>query len=153
MVADGLGGARSKRSKGKYDAAEEGSGTQGVWMWSEPVYHEELKYHIIILDFQGFSTTRQEKGHKARSSKLETTDHKLFALCTLLSSQILYNVERKFDEKTMQELMLLGKFDRYIRVRSSQRLLTLGIDENNAETAAGEDSEKVEAPEGDISAD
>ena len=108
-------------------------------MWGESTYNEEHKQHLIVLDFEGFSTTH--RGREKDTSPLKsTTDSKLFALCVLLSSSIFFNVEKTFDEKTMKDLDVIQKFENYIKIRMptlSNTTLRPGLDTTPGEEGRG----------------
>ena len=48
---------------------------------------------------------------------MQATDSKLFALCVLLSSSICYNIDKKFDEKTLLDLEVMKKLETRIKIR------------------------------------
>ena len=54
--------------------------TKGIWVWGKPIIKDN--YYIIILDAQGLRTDTEEN--------LEYSQ-KIFALCTLISSIVIYN--------------------------------------------------------------
>ena len=54
--------------------------TKGIWIWGKPIIKDN--YYIIILDAQGLKTDTDEN--------LEYSQ-KIFALCTLISSIVIYN--------------------------------------------------------------
>ena len=53
--------------------------TKGIWIWGKPIIKDN--YYIIILDAQGLKTDTDEN--------LEYSQ-KIFALCTLISSIVIY---------------------------------------------------------------
>ena len=62
--------------------------TKGVWVWGKPIIKEN--YYIIILDAQGLSTDNEQN--------LEFSQ-KIFSLCTLISSIIIYNYKNNDNGK------------------------------------------------------
>ena len=57
--------------------------TKGIWVWGKPIIKDN--YYIIILDAQGFTTDTDEN--------LEYSQ-KIFALCSLISSVVIYNYKK-----------------------------------------------------------
>ena len=57
--------------------------TKGIWIWGKPIIKDN--YYIIILDAQGFRTDTDEN--------LEYSQ-KIFALCCLISSVVIYNYKK-----------------------------------------------------------
>ena len=57
--------------------------TKGIWIWGKPIIKDN--YYIIILDAQGFRTDTTEN--------LEYSQ-KIFALCSLISSVVIYNFKK-----------------------------------------------------------
>ena len=54
--------------------------TKGIWIWGKPIIKDN--YYIIILDAQGFKIDNDENSEYSQ---------KIFALCTLISSIVIYN--------------------------------------------------------------
>ena len=57
--------------------------TKGIWIWGKPIIKDN--FYIIILDAQGFRTDTEEN--------LEYSQ-KIFALCCLISSVVIYNYKK-----------------------------------------------------------
>ena len=57
--------------------------TKGIWIWGKPIIKDN--FYIIILDAQGFRTDTDEN--------LEYSQ-KIFALCSLISSVVIYNYKK-----------------------------------------------------------
>ena len=71
--------------------------TKGIWVWGKPIIKDN--YYIIILDAQGLRTDTEEN--------LEYSQ-KIFALCTLISSIVIYNYkndENKEGNKLSNEVI------------------------------------------------
>ena len=71
--------------------------TKGIWVWGKPIIKDN--YYIIILDAQGLRTNTEEN--------LEYSQ-KIFALCTLISSIVIYNYkndENKEGNKLSNEVI------------------------------------------------
>ena len=71
--------------------------TKGIWVWGKPIIKDN--YYIIILDAQGLRTDTEEN--------LEYSQ-KIFALCTLISSIVIYNCkndENKEGNKLSNEVI------------------------------------------------
>ena len=62
--------------------------TKGIWIWGKPIIKEN--YYIIFLDTQGLRTDTEEN--------LEYSQ-KIFSLCTLISSMIIYNYKNNENGK------------------------------------------------------
>ena len=54
-------------------------------MWSEPIYVEERDLHVILLDFEGFSSQKLSQAQSASADAI------LFSLACLLSSTVMLN--------------------------------------------------------------
>lgn len=91
-------------------------GTQGIWMLGSPFYHEERDVHILFLDFEGFKSSA-----RGASSAASQIDSKLFALSTLISSTICFNIVKTLDEKTLEELELIKGLEKRIKIRPPER--------------------------------
>ena len=79
-------------------------------MLGKPFTHEERGLSILFLDFEGFQSSHGPAGDRSKSSRANltnSTDSKLFALGTLLSSTICFNVVKTFNEQTLEDLALV----------------------------------------------
>mmetsp|Transcript_5667 Transcript_5667/g.7591 ORF Transcript_5667/g.7591 Transcript_5667/m.7591 type:complete len:83 (+) Transcript_5667:843-1091(+) len=54
-----------------------------------------------------------------------STDSKLFALCTLLSSTICFNLRKNFEEKTLEDFDMIRDLSRLIKVKPSNQASSL----------------------------
>ena len=90
-------------------------------MLGKPLYIENRDMHILVLDFQGFRFSRHDDKSMKRAAVANamSTDSKLFALCTLLSSTICFNVKKSFEEKTLEDLDLFRDLSRLIKDKPS----------------------------------
>ena len=68
--------------------------TKGVWVWGKPIIKEN--YYIIFLDTQGLRVDTEEN--------LEFSQ-KIFSLCTLISSMIIYNYKNNDNGKITNEII------------------------------------------------
>ncbi len=55
--------------------------TEGIWMWSKPLYLEKDNLHVFFLDTEGSSSVSKDQRH----------DAKIFALANLISSIFIFN--------------------------------------------------------------
>ena len=67
--------------------------TKGIWVWGKPIIKEN--FYIIILDAQGFRTDTDEN--------LEYSQ-KIFALCSLISSVVIYNYKKDDDSEEINKI-------------------------------------------------
>lgn len=70
--------------------------TEGIWMWSQPIYLEKENLHIFFLDTEGTSSVDREVKH----------DAKIFALAMLMSSIFIFNSVGCIDEIAVSQLNL-----------------------------------------------
>jgi atlastin len=102
--------------------------TTGIWMWSEPfLLRDDLA--VLLIDTQGMFD---------HDTTMELTAS-IFGLSTLLSSLLIYNVDKQVQEDNLQQLALFSEYAR------------MGVGES-AETEAKEKESMVEVnDEGNIS--
>ena len=90
-------------------------------MLGSPLYHEERDIHILFLDFEGFQSSNAPAGdHRSKNSRApnaNSTDSKLFALGSLLSSTICFNVVKTFNEQTLEDMELIKGLEKRIKIR------------------------------------
>ena len=67
--------------------------TKGIWVWGKPIIKDN--YYIIILDAQGFRTDTDEN--------LEYSQ-KIFALCCLISSVVIYNYRKDDNSEEINKI-------------------------------------------------
>ena len=67
--------------------------TKGIWVWGKPIIKDN--YYIIILDAQGLRTDTEEN--------LEYSQ-KIFALCSLISSVVIYNYKKDDDSEEITKI-------------------------------------------------
>ena len=74
-------------------------------MLGKPIHVEERNLHIVILDFQGFRSSKKSGAGSVRSeaANVSNTDSKLFSLCALLSSIVCFNIRKGFEEKSFED--------------------------------------------------
>jgi hypothetical protein len=65
--------------------------TEGIWMWSKPVYNDRLSNYLFFVDTEGSQSV----------SKSVENDTKIFVLVTLLASYFMYNSVGSIDEKSI----------------------------------------------------
>lgn len=75
--------------------------TMGIWVWGRPieVNPEGSKQYLLLLDTEGFAATNVSENY----------DAKIFAVATLLSSQLLYNSVKIIDQSDIDYLELLAR--------------------------------------------
>jgi hypothetical protein len=59
--------------------------TKGIWVWGKPIIKDDT--YVLILDSEGFITDSDEKR--------KDYDQKMFILCNLISSSIVFNIKKK----------------------------------------------------------
>ena len=92
QISDKINNGFEINSSGNKDCC-----TKGIWVWGKPIIKDN--YYIIILDAQGLRTDTEEN--------LEYSQ-KIFALCTLISSIVIYNYkndENKEGNKLSNEVI------------------------------------------------
>uniref|UniRef100_T1IUF1 GB1/RHD3-type G domain-containing protein n=1 Tax=Strigamia maritima TaxID=126957 RepID=T1IUF1_STRMM len=85
--------------------------TMGIWMWGKPVdliLSTGTKVSVIFLDTEGF----------AANNISENYDAKIFAIATLLSSQLIYNSVKIIDQADIDYLELLARRTQLFALRS-----------------------------------
>lgn len=71
--------------------------TKGIWVWGEPLVLENdhgEKVHIIFVDTEGFEST----------GKSDVYDDRIFALSTLISEILIYNLPESIRESDLEKL-------------------------------------------------
>jgi len=84
--------------------------TQGIWIWSKPIYNERDNLHIFFLDTEGASSVEKSATH----------DAKIFALSLLMSSYFVYNSVGSIDENSINDLSLTTQLSKNIAVSSDE---------------------------------
>lgn len=84
--------------------------TQGIWMWSKPIYSERDNLHIFFLDTEGSNSVEKSATH----------DAKIFALALLMSSYFIYNSVGSIDENSINDLSLTTQLSRNIAVSADE---------------------------------
>ena len=75
--------------------------TKGIWVWGKPIIKEN--YYIIILDAQGLRTDNEEN---------LVYSQKIFSLCTLISSIVIYNYKIDINnDKEKNKLNIQQSYD------------------------------------------
>ena len=90
FLASQLSGKINKGFEINTSKNKEENCTKGIWIWGKPIIKDD--YYIIILDAQGFKIDTEEN--------LEYSQ-KIFSLCTLISSLVIYNYK---DDKMQGKL-------------------------------------------------
>ncbi|EGR32496.1 hypothetical protein IMG5_080950, partial [Ichthyophthirius multifiliis] len=90
------------KKKFKVDPSTQ-SCTQGIWMWSHPVLHNNKQ--IFFIDTEGSTSIEGNKKY----------DVKIFCLALLMSSLFIYNSVGAIDEKSIQELQLTTQISKNIQ--------------------------------------
>jgi len=70
--------------------------TQGIWIWSKPIYIEKDNLYLFFMDTEGSNSIEKTAQH----------DAKLFSLAILMSSYFIYNSLGVIDETSINELSL-----------------------------------------------
>ena len=71
--------------------------TKGVWVWGAPVKEKEL--NLLYFDTEGFEST----------GKADSYDDRIFALSTLISSVLIYNLPESIRESDVEKLSFAGE--------------------------------------------
>ena len=79
--------------------------TKGVWVWGKPIIKEN--YYIIFLDTQGLRIDTEEN--------LEFSQ-KIFSLCTLISSMIIYNYKNNDNNGKLTNDIIEQSFDLFTKM-------------------------------------
>jgi len=74
--------------------------TKGIWVWGKPIIKEN--YYIIILDAQGLNTDTEEN---------LVYSQKIFSLCTLISSIVIYNYKNGMDNNKINNESIQQSYD------------------------------------------
>ena len=80
--------------------------TEGLWIWSRPIYQEAEKQYVFLLDTEGTESTGRSQDHDAR----------VFALALLLSSVFIFNSTGSINEQSIQQLILTTTISKTIAV-------------------------------------
>ena len=71
--------------------------TEGIWIWSKPVFNANDNCHIFFMDTEGLSSVDSDPNRDAR----------LFAMAVILSSYFMFNTCGNIDEETINSLSLI----------------------------------------------
>eukprot|EP01016_Furgasonia_blochmanni_P011120 TRINITY_DN14920_c0_g1_i1.p1 TRINITY_DN14920_c0_g1~~TRINITY_DN14920_c0_g1_i1.p1 ORF type:complete len:287 (-),score=54.74 TRINITY_DN14920_c0_g1_i1:58-861(-) len=80
--------------------------TQGIWIWTKPVYNERDDALIYFIDTEGSGSTEKDSNH----------DAKIFSMALLISSYFLYNSVGCIDENAINQLSLVTQISRNIQI-------------------------------------
>ena len=80
--------------------------TEGIWMWSKPIYNEKEDCYLFFLDTEGSDSTNRNSDH----------DAKVFTLAVLISSYFIYNSVGAIDEMSINQLNLITSLSKNIAV-------------------------------------
>jgi len=83
--------------------------TEGIWMWTQPIYNEKENMHIFFLDTEGSSSTSRDQKHDAT----------IFALGILMSSLFIFNSVGCIDEQSINQLSLTTTLSNNIAISSN----------------------------------
>lgn len=87
--------------------------TKGLWMWSAPLKRTAIdgtEYNLLLLDTEGIDAYDQTGTYSTQ----------IFSLAVLLSSMFIYNQMGGIDEAALDQLSLVTKMTKHIRVRASE---------------------------------
>ena len=93
FLASQLSGKINKGFEINTSKNKEENCTKGIWIWGKPIIKDD--YYIIILDAQGFKIDTEEN--------LEYSQ-KIFALCSLISSVVIYNYKKDDNSEEMNKI-------------------------------------------------
>lgn len=88
--------------------------TKGVWMWGEPKAVQSPtgeKINILLFDTEGFEST----------GKADSYDDRIFALSTLISSVLIYNLPESIRESDVEKLSFAGELAKAFYTSNSKR--------------------------------
>ena len=74
--------------------------TKGIWVWGKPIIKEN--YYILILDAQGLKTDTEEN---------LVYSQKIFSLCTLISSIVIYNYKNDKENNKLNNEIIQQSYD------------------------------------------
>lgn len=74
--------------------------TTGIWMWSHPHLRHRQKLAILLVDTQGMFD------HETTMNLTAS----IFGFSTLLSSYLIYNVDKRIQEDNLQQLALFSEY-------------------------------------------
>lgn len=83
--------------------------TQGVWLYSKPIYNPLSKLQIFFLDTEGSESIERSQTH----------DAKVFAMAILMSSIFVFNSVGCIDEPSIGQLQLTTTLAKNIQVQES----------------------------------
>lgn len=84
--------------------------TEGIWLWSRPIFNERDNLNIFFLDTEGLDSVESSSQQ----------DAKLFALSVLLSSYFMFNSVGAIDENAINQLSLVCHIVKNIAVNANQ---------------------------------
>lgn len=82
--------------------------TEGIWIWSKPIYNHTESLNIFFMDTEGLDSVDSNADH----------DSKIFALAMLLSSYFMFNSVGTIDESSINQLALVTHLVKNIAVSS-----------------------------------
>ena len=79
--------------------------TKGIWIWNKPievVKSDGSKVKVLMIDTEGLDDEQNDQNR----------DLKILTFVTLLSSHLVYNVEKVFDGNTIRQISLVTQVAR-----------------------------------------
>lgn len=96
--------------------------TKGIWAWGRPCVLKDGT-NLIILDSEGLGSVEKDREMNI--------DLKLFTLCVLISSTIIYNSKHSISEDKIEELANVANLSNRIKLSESKN--NKDVDSNNTE--------------------
>jgi Guanylate-binding protein, N-terminal domain len=100
--------------------------TKGVWMWGEPIPVQSPTgetINILLFDTEGFEST----------GKADSYDDRIFALSTLISSVLIYNLPESIRESDVEKLSFAAELAKAFYTTSTSNENNNNDDGNNEE--------------------
>ena len=88
------------------DGFKIGGFSQGIWLWSSPIYIEKENVYVFFLEFEGF-------GENEKTSIIE---EKLMMIAMSFSSTVLILNNKNYEENLQRIYAMLGFFHENIRI-------------------------------------
>eukprot|EP01031_Cornospumella_fuschlensis_P036463 gene36463-44232_t len=120
--------------------------TTGIWMWSEPIFRtiQGESVAVLLMDTQGMFDNETSM----------TLTAQIFGLSTLVSSLLIYNVDKRIQEDNLQHLALFSEYGRMTLLPKNESIRQLGervLERSNSVRStlkAEKPAEKEESEEG-----
>lgn len=83
--------------------------TEGVWLWTTPIYLENQNLYLYFLEFEGYDEFEKSK----------IFEEKLMILAMTISSAVLISNNKDYEDESDKIFALIHYFDQNVRVNNN----------------------------------